>query len=84
MPLPDSAAGLMQALPALNTREAIVFGQGVAFPTRLTVNELPVEARPRQKVKSFMEAWSTDSMDTGLVSRTIERWRQRLHTIRRS
>ncbi|HEY4164957.1 MAG TPA: DUF87 domain-containing protein, partial [Dongiaceae bacterium] len=37
--LPDSAAGLMQALPALNTREAIVFGQGVAFPTRLTVNE---------------------------------------------
>jgi hypothetical protein len=82
--LPDSAAGLMQALPALNTREAIVFGQGVAFPTRLTVNELPASARPRQKVKSFMEAWSTDSTDTGLVARTIERWRSRLHTIRRA
>jgi DNA helicase HerA-like ATPase len=82
--LPDSAAGLMQALPALNTREAIVFGQGVAFPTRLTVNELPATARPRQKVKSFMEAWSTDTTDTGLVSRTIERWRQRVHQIRRS
>jgi hypothetical protein len=82
--LPDSAAGLMQALPALNTREAIVFGQGVAFPTRLTVNELPASARPRQKVKSFMESWSQDSTDIGLVNRTIERWRQRLHTIRRS
>jgi DNA helicase HerA-like ATPase len=82
--LPDSAAGLMQALPALNTREAIVFGQGVAFPTRLTVNELPATARPRQKVKSFMDAWSTDATDTGLVNRTIERWRQRVHQIRRS
>lgn len=82
--LPDSAAGLMQALPALNTREAIVFGQGVAFPTRLTVNELPASARPRQKVKSFMEAWSNDTTDGGLVSRTIERWRSRLHHIRRS
>ena len=82
--LPDSAAGLMQALPALNTREAIVFGQGVAFPTRLTVNELPASARPRQKVKSFMEAWSKDTTDTGLVMRTIERWRQRLHHIRRA
>jgi DNA helicase HerA-like ATPase len=82
--LPDSAAGLMQALPALNTREAIVFGQGVAFPTRLTVNELPATARPRQKVKSFMEAWSSDSTDTGLVNRTVERWRQRVHQIRRS
>jgi DNA helicase HerA-like ATPase len=82
--LPDSAAGLMQALPALNTREAIVFGQGVAFPTRLTVNELPVSARPRQKVKSFMEAWTNDSTDPGLVARTIERWRQRLHQIRRA
>ena len=82
--LPDSAAGLMQALPALNTREAIVFGQGVAFPTRLTVNELPATARPRQKVKSFMDAWSNDSTDTGLVNRTIERWRSRVHQIRRS
>jgi uncharacterized protein len=82
--LPDSAMGLMSALPALNTREAIVFGQGVAFPTRLTVNELPAEARPRQKVKSFMEAWSSDATDNGLVARTVERWRQRLHTIRRS
>jgi DNA helicase HerA-like ATPase len=82
--LPDSAAGLMQALPALNTREAIVFGQGVAFPTRLTVNELPASARPRQKVRSFMEAWSNDSTDTGLVARTVERWRSRLHTIRRA
>lgn len=82
--LPDSAAGLMQALPALNTREAIVFGQGVAFPTRLTVNELPVSARPRQKVRSFMEAWSHDTTDVGLVTRTIERWRSRLHQIRKS
>jgi hypothetical protein len=82
--LPDSAAGLMQALPALNTREAIVFGQGVAFPTRLTVNELPASARPRQKVKSFMDAWSKDDTDSGLVARTIERWRSRLHQIRRA
>ncbi|HVM83022.1 MAG TPA: ATP-binding protein [Candidatus Binatia bacterium] len=82
--LPDSAAGLMQALPALNTREAIVFGQGVAFPTRLTVDELPVSARPRQKVRSFMEAWSKDTTDAGLVTRTIERWRSRLHQIRKA
>ena len=82
--LPDSAAGLMQALPALNTREAIVFGQGVAFPTRLTVDELPVSARPRQKVRSFMEAWSKDSTDSGLVTRTIERWRSRVHQIRKA
>jgi hypothetical protein len=31
-----------------------------------------------------MESWSQDSTDIGLVNRTIERWRQRLHTIRRS
>jgi hypothetical protein len=31
-----------------------------------------------------MEAWSNDSTDTGLVARTVERWRSRLHTIRRA
>lgn len=77
--LPDSATSLVGVLKSLNNREAVIFGQGVAFPTRVLIDELPASAQPKSKAKSYYEAWSSDTTSTAAVTSTIERWRKRVH-----
>lgn len=77
--LPDSAASLVGALKSLNNREAVIFGQGVAFPTRVMIDQLPASAQPKSKAKSFYDSWSTDHSHPEAVAGTVERWRKRTH-----
>ena len=53
----DSAGGLINALPALRTQEAIVVGEGVNVPVRLTTDNLAEEFRPRSGSAKFAAAW---------------------------
>ncbi len=77
--LPDSATSLVGVLKSLNNREAVIFGQGVAFPTRVTIDELPAAARPKSKAKSYYDAWSVDNSSVEAVASTVDRWRKRVH-----
>jgi len=74
--LPDSAGGLINALPALRTQEAIVVGEGVNVPVRLTMDNLAEEFRPRSGSAKFAAAWKQETTAQGFVEATIERWRR--------
>ena len=77
--LPDSAAGLLNSLPALRTQEAVVVGEGVTLPMRIRFDDLAEDQLPRSATARFSTAW-TDDRDTGaLVANTVERWRRQIH-----
>ncbi len=73
--LPESAHGLLGALPSLKVQEAIVVGEGVTIPLRVTLDDLDEARRPRGSSASFSEAWQTDVEDDDIVRQTMERWR---------
>jgi DNA helicase HerA-like ATPase len=74
--LPDSAIGLINSLPALRTQEAIVVGEGVNVPVRVTMDDLDEAHRPRSGSAPFASSWRRDVGDQGLVENTIDRWRR--------
>jgi DNA helicase HerA-like ATPase len=74
--LPDSAIGLINSLPALRTQEAIVVGEGVNVPVRLTLDTLPEENRPRSGSAAFATAWQKEASSKDFIEDTIERWRR--------
>ena len=76
--LPDSAAGLLGALPALRTREAIAVGEGVAVPMRFRFDELDPKRRPMNGTPPFSSAWQEDTATAEFVSETVERWRKQV------
>lgn len=71
----DAAESLLDFLPSLGTRETVVFGEGVALPSRIALNEIPGEALPQGSTAAFAEAWSADISDDGFVEDVVERWR---------
>ena len=71
----DAAESLLDFLPSLGTRETVVFGEGVALPSRIALNEIPREALPMGATAAFAEAWSADISDDGFVEDVVERWR---------
>jgi DNA helicase HerA-like ATPase len=73
--VPDSARWLTDAMPALNTREAVVIGDGVPVPMHIRFDELAPEHRPASTTPAFSDAWQRDAADEGLITETIERWR---------
>ncbi len=73
--LPDSALGLLNALPTLRQREAIVVGEGVAHPMRIRFAHLAAEFRPRGEATNFPAAWEKDAHNRAFVASVIDRWR---------
>ena len=74
--LPDSAAGLVDALPTLRNAEAVVVGDGVAVPVRLCLSDLAPEHRPKSGTASFASAWVDDSEATGMIESIVARSRR--------
>jgi DNA helicase HerA-like ATPase len=73
--VPDSARWLTDAMPSLDTREAVVIGDGVPVPMHIRFDELDVAHRPASTTPAFSDAWQSDVADDGLIAETIERWR---------
>ena len=73
--LSDASASLLDFLPSLGTRETIVFGEGVSLPSRIRLAELPAHAVPHGKSARFVDAWSQDICDDGLIDQIVSRWR---------
>lgn len=74
--LPDSVKSLVDALPALRTREALVVGEGTTVPVRVVFDEIPEERRPRSANVPFATAWKTHAGDEEIVKNAIRRWRE--------
>jgi DNA helicase HerA-like ATPase len=74
--LPDSAHGLIGALPSLRTQEAIAVGEGVTVPMRLRFENLEERYRPMSGTANFSTAWQHDEQDESFVEKVIDRWRR--------
>ena len=79
--VPDSSRWLIEALPALNTQEALVLGDGVSVPMHIRFNDLAPEHRPASTKPPFSQAWQQESGAAGdLIAETIERWRYQIRS----
>lgn len=74
--LPENALGLLNALPALQTREAIAIGEGAPIPVRFLFDELPLAKQPRGARVKFSTAWQQEDTLVGITARTVDRWRR--------
>ncbi len=71
----DAAANLLSFIPSLGTREVFTFGSGVALPTRMRFQELPVALRPNSEASGNTRSDAGNSINKDLLSSVIERWR---------
>jgi uncharacterized protein len=55
--VPDNLAGLLEDLPSLPTRHALLIGWAAVLPTLLEVRELPEEQRPQSDDPDFWNVW---------------------------
>ena len=76
--VPDSSRWLIEALPALNTQEALVLGDGVSVPMHIRFNDLSPEHRPASTKPPFSQAWQSDCPADDLIADTIQRWRYQI------
>jgi DNA helicase HerA-like ATPase len=77
--VPDSSRWLVEALPALNTQEALVLGDGVSVPMHIRFNDLAPEHRPASTKPPFSEAWQHECTASGeMIAETVERWRYQI------
>lgn len=74
--LPDSLTSLGKILPALRRREAIFIGQAASIPSRIMINELPLDQLPRSNDISFVNGWSCLPVDK--IQEIADRWRFQL------
>tara|TARA_R110000868_G_scaffold9927_13_gene48893 strand:+ start:691 stop:2397 length:1707 start_codon:yes stop_codon:yes gene_type:complete len=71
----DGALDLLDFLPLLGDREAIVFGQGVSMPMRIRFDDMGSEAKPQTHSLGFSESWKTPNMDLQQLEAIVARWR---------
>ena len=71
----DTAASLLDFLPSMGMREAIVFGDGVTLPGRIRFGDVPEEAMPRGRTASFTTKWRDADKNTDYLQEVVSRWR---------
>jgi DNA helicase HerA-like ATPase len=71
----DAAASLLDFMPTMGAGEAVTFGEGVALPTRIKFDLLPVNELPRSNTASFTKNWANDLQDDSFLIEVVNRWR---------
>jgi len=72
----EGTSDLLDFLPLLGDREAIVLGQGVSMPMRILFDDLESEAVPRNLNAGFSKSWKTPNMKREELDAIVARWRQ--------
>ena len=67
---------LVDFLPLLGDREAIVLGQGVSMPMRIRFDDLGKRGVPRSRHTGFSASWQTPNMDREGLDEIVSRWRR--------
>jgi DNA helicase HerA-like ATPase len=73
--VPEGARGLIEAIPGLRNREAVVVGEGVALPIRATFDDLEPDKLPASSDPSFARGWQAPPDEPSRLTKTILRWR---------
>jgi len=70
----EGMADLIEFLPLLGDREALVLGQGVSMPMRVRFDDIGKRVLPRGHT-SFSKGWKTPNMDREGLDTIVSRWR---------
>jgi uncharacterized protein len=73
--MPEGARGFLDSIPALRNREAIVCGEGVSIPIRVSFDDLDPNKRPASQDPVFSELWAREGNEAEMLQRVIHRWR---------
>ena len=71
----DGALDLLNYLPVLGDREAIVLGQGVPMPMRIKFRDLNETAVPRSRKDGFSAAWKNGNIGRAELEEIVQLWR---------
>jgi DNA helicase HerA-like ATPase len=72
----ESMIDLVDFLPLLGDREAIVLGQGVSMPMRVRFDDLGKRGVPRSIHTGFSASWKKPNMDREGLDEIVSRWRR--------
>jgi len=72
----EGVQDLLEFLPLLGDREAIILGQGVSMPMRITFDDLDQTAVPRNLNAGFSKCWKAPNIERHELDAIVSRWRQ--------
>jgi DNA helicase HerA-like ATPase len=73
--MPEGSHGFLDSIAALRNREAIICGEGVSIPIRLSFDDLDEELRPASSDPVFSDLWQRTGGEDEAVDQVIGRWR---------
>jgi len=71
----EGALDLLDFLPLLGDREAIVLGQGVIMPMRIRFRDLDPSKKAQTHHTGFSKAWKRSDIDKDVLEEVVRRWR---------
>jgi DNA helicase HerA-like ATPase len=71
----EGALDLLDFLPLLGDREAIVLGQGVAMPMRVKFKNVQAARLPTIRHEGFSKGWSSADFGADALEEVVRRWR---------
>jgi uncharacterized protein len=71
----EGALDLLDFLPLLGDREAIVLGQGVVIPMRIRFRDLKNRKIAENQHAAFSQAWKHSEIDKDILAEIVRRWR---------
>ena len=71
----EGALDLLDFLPLLGDREAIVLGQGVVIPMRIRFRDLQKRKISENQHAAFSRAWKHSEIDKDVLAEIVHRWR---------
>lgn len=73
--LPDSLTGLTKSLSGLKKREALFVGLAAMIPSKITLNYLEENDRPKSNDISFIDGWQNAVYSNEELLTIVNRWR---------
>ncbi len=71
----EGGLDLLDFLPLLGDREAIVIGQGVVMPMRIRFRDLESRTLAQSSHRGFSHAWKHSAIDRECLADIVRRWR---------
>jgi DNA helicase HerA-like ATPase len=71
----EGALDLLDFLPLLGDREAIILGEGVVMPMRVRFRDINTSRLPTIRHEGFSKGWRSATFDTAALEEVVRRWR---------
>jgi DNA helicase HerA-like ATPase len=71
----EGALDLLDFLPLLGDREAIILGEGVVMPMRVRFRDITANRLPTIRHEGFSKGWRSALFNTAALEEVVRRWR---------